>query len=202
MSFRAWISLVALAAAAQEMPARHEVGLTLGSIQGASRSGNGTNLELGSGVAFQANYGYRFLANDTAALYGEVHFLANPLREVTSANGSLTRDVATIYATPGVRVKFLPAKAVAPFVSIGFGYALYEQSLFQIDGQPNPASRFLNRGALMYGGGVDFKFWRFVGLRAEIRDFYGAGPAYNTNAISGGQHNLVIGGGFVLKFGN
>jgi hypothetical protein len=202
MKCGAWLGLLAVAAAAQEMPARHEVGLTLGSLQGGSRSGTGTTLELGSGVAFQANYGYRFLANETAALYGEVHFLANPLREVKSANGSLTRDIATIYATPGIRVKFLPARAVAPFVSAGFGYALYEQSLFQINGQPNPAPRFLNRGALMYGGGVDFKFWRFVGLRAEIRDFYSGSPAYNTNAISGGQHNLVIGGGLVLKFGN
>lgn len=37
-------------------------------------------------------------------------------------------------------------------------------------------------------------------LRAEIRDFYGGSPAYNTRAISGGQHKVVAGGGLVLRF--
>ena len=42
--------------------------------------------------------------------------------------------------------------------------------------------------------------WKFIGLRAEIRDFYTGSPAYNS-AIRGGQHNVVAGGGIVLKFG-
>ncbi len=58
----------------------------------------------------------------------------------------------------------------------------------------------MNHAVFDYGGGADFKFWRFVGLRAEIRDFYAGGPSYNTNAIRGGQHNVVAGGGLVLKF--
>jgi hypothetical protein len=65
---------------------------------------------------------------------------------------------------------------------------------------PNSASRSINRGAFDFGGGADFRFWRFVGLRAEIRDFYSGTPLYNTSAISGGQHNIVVGGGLVLRF--
>jgi opacity protein-like surface antigen len=200
---RLWmLPALAVAALGQEAPSRHEVGLTLGSLQGGNRSGSGTSLDLGSGVAFQANYGFRFFANDNVGLYGEFHFLANPQRQITSTTPSLTRDIATIYATPGIRVKFRPAGPVAPFVAVGGGWALYEQSLTTLDGQPNPAPRTINRGAFSYGGGVDFKFWRFVGLRAEIRNFYSGSPAYNTTAISGGQNNLVIGGGLVLKFGD
>src|SRR5882757_7121454 len=91
-------------AAAQETAARHEVGLTLGGLFGAQRSGAATRLDLGSGVALQANYGYRIAGGETAALYGEVHFLANSLREVGSTDRTLTRDAATIFLTPGVRV--------------------------------------------------------------------------------------------------
>ncbi|MDX2178049.1 MAG: outer membrane beta-barrel protein [Bryobacteraceae bacterium] len=185
---------LALGAAAQEAP-RHEIGLTLGSLRGASPSG----LELGSGMALQANYGLRLWSNSAAAVYGEVHFLANPQRVVTAANSIATRDVASLYLTPGIRVKFAPEARVSPYFAVGGGYALYEHSLLTIGGQPNPAPRTTNKGAFMFGGGVDAKLWRFIGVRGEIRDFYSGNPSYNL-PVSGGQHNVVIGGGFVLRF--
>jgi opacity protein-like surface antigen len=185
---------------AQETAPRHELGLTLGSIRGASRGEGASSLELGSGMALQANYGLRLFGGDNVAVYGEVHFLANPLREVTSANGSLTRDAATIFLTPGLRVKFRPRSRVQPYAVVGGGYALFEQSLLTIGGAPNPAPRFAHRGTFMFGGGVDVPIWRFVAARGEIRDFYSGSPAYNAPSLSGGQHNVVVGGGIVLRF--
>jgi outer membrane protein with beta-barrel domain len=184
----------------QEAPARHEVGLTLGGLLSTTRSAGSTRLDLGSGVALQANYGYRFFGGRTAGLYGEIHMLASPLRDVSSAVQTATRDVATLFVTPGVRLKFLPARAIAPYVAVGGGWADYQQSTTTLAGGANPAPRTVNHGVFDYGGGVDFKFWRFVGLRAEIRDFYAGAPAYNAAAISGRQHNVVAGGGLVLKF--
>lgn len=186
-------------AGAQELPAKQEIGLTLGGVFKTDRAGGASKLSLGSGLALQANYGYRLLATDKVALYGEVHFLASPLRDVTSADRTLTRDVASAFVTPGVRVKFYGGKRVAPYATVGGGWALYENSTATIDGRANPASRFVNRGAFTYGGGVDVKFWKFVGLRGEVRDFYTGSPAYNARTISGGQHNVVAGGGIVLR---
>jgi hypothetical protein len=97
-------------------------------------------------------------------------------------------------------VKFLPRSALSPYVAVGAGYALYEQSLTRLDGQPNSAPRTIHRGAVDFAGGLDAKLWRFVGLRFEVRDCYTGSPAYNTAAISGGQHNIVVSGGFVLRF--
>jgi hypothetical protein len=105
-----------------------------------------------------------------------------------------------MFLTPGIRVNLFPNRTVAPYFAVGGGWAVYEQSTKTLNGNPNPASRLVNHGAFDYGGGVDFKFWRFVGLRAEIRDFYAGGPYYNTTAIRGGQHNVVAGGGLVLRF--
>jgi hypothetical protein len=187
-------------ASAQDVAPKHEVGLTLGRLASTSRSSASTQLDLGSGTALQANYGYRFFGGRTVALYGEVHFLANPLREVRSQNQALTRDVATIFLTPGLRVKLLPRRQIAPYFALGGGWAVYEQSTTSLDGRPNTAPRSVNRGAVDYGGGVDFRLWRFVGLRAEIRDFYAGSPAYNTTAIRGRQHNVVVGGGILLAF--
>jgi hypothetical protein len=165
----------------------------------SERNGGATHFDLGSGIAFQANYGYRLWSGDKAALYGEVHLLANPLRDVRSVDPALTRNVATLFVTPGIRLKFRPAGSIAPYLAVGGGWADYEQSTTTIAGVPNTAPRTVNHGALDYGGGVDFKFWRFIGVRAELRDFYAGGPAYNTSSVRGGQHNVVVGGGLVLK---
>jgi hypothetical protein len=186
--------------AADEGPARHEIGLTLGGLLNTSRGAGATRLDLNSGVAFQANYGYRFWSSDKAALYAEVHLLANPLRDISSSTQSLTANVATLFVTPGIRVTVFPNAGIAPYFAVGGGWADYEQSKQTLAGLPNSASRTVNHGAFDYGGGLDFKFWRFIGLRAEVRDFYAVAPSYNTNLIRGGQHNVVAGGGLVLKF--
>lgn len=180
---------------------RHEIGLTLGAITGATRSSPQGSLDFGTGIALQANYGYVLRHGRKVDLLGEVHFLANPLREIASANRLATHDVATLYVVPGVRVKFRPAARIAPYLAIGGGWALYEQSLKQIDGSPNPAPRFTNRGAIGFGGGADFHIWRYIGGRWEIRDFYSGNPSFNTPVVGSGQHNLVVGGGFVLHLG-
>lgn len=185
---------------AQETPPRHEIGLTLGRLSSQDRSGGNLRLTLQSGTALQANYGYRFFGQNRVALYGEVHLLASPLRDIVASDPSLTRNAATLFVTPGIRVKVFPGRNVAPYFAIGAGWANYEQSTTTLAGAPNPASRSVNHAVFDYGGGVDFRFWRFIGLRAEVRDFYAGAPSYNTTLISGGQHNLVAGGGLVLRF--
>ena len=187
------------AADGQEIPPKHEIGLTLGGLLSSERNGGVTHLDLGSGVAFQVNYGYRLWIGDKAALYGEVHMLANPLRDIRSVDPALTRNVATLFVTPGIRLKFRPTGRIAPYLAVGGGWADYEQSTMTIAGASNPAPRTVNHGAFDYGGGVDFKFWRFIGLRAEMRDFYAGSPAYNATSVGGGQHNVVLGGGLVVK---
>jgi hypothetical protein len=183
----------------QELPARHEVGLTLGGLLSSERTGDATQLNLGSGIAFQANYGYRLLGSRNIALFGEVHLLASPLRNVTSTDSTLTRDVASLFITPGIRVKFFQSRRIAPYAAIGGGWADYEQSTLTLGGAANSAPRTVNHGAFDYGGGFDVKLWRFVGLRAEIRDFYTGSPSYNTGQIHSGQHNVVAGGGLVFR---
>jgi hypothetical protein len=70
---------------AQENNAAHknELAFGLGGIPALSRS-NSLSLDAGSGVAYQVNYGRRFLNSSKVALYGEINFVASPLREVSS----------------------------------------------------------------------------------------------------------------------
>lgn len=195
LGMRSKLLLALLAAALPLAAQQHEIGLTLGELIQQDRSA----LTVGSGVALQANYGYRLLDAKIAALYGEVHLLASPQRGISANISSVTRDIATLYVTPGLRLKFLPNAPVSPYVAAGGGYAQYEQSTALINGQANPASRETFHGALDYGGGVDFRGWRWLGFRAEIRDFYTGNPSFNTRLITGGQHNVIVGGGLVIR---
>lgn len=178
-----------------------ELGLTLGRIGGPTRSVRGGSLDLGSGVALQANFGYRFALTGKIAWIAEVHGLANGLREISSPDAAATRDVATAFITPGLRVKLLASKHFSPYVTAGAGYALYEQSFFRVDGASNKAPRFTHRGALQYGGGADFPVKRWIGGRLELRDFYTGNPSFNVPVSNGGQHNIVVSAGLVLLFG-
>jgi opacity protein-like surface antigen len=195
--------IVVMLVNALEAPAQqHEIGLTLGRAAAQSKSAPGGKLDIGGGTALQANYAYRLARMRKAELWGEAHFLSTPLQQIESVNRTATRDYASLYVIPGVRVRFAPGARVSPYVALGAGYALFEQSLERIDGAPNPAPRFTHRGALAFGGGLDVRVWRFLSARWEVRDFYSGNPSFNTPVAGSGLHNVVVGGGVVLRLGS
>ncbi len=171
--------------------------MTLGGIWTGDRTtAAGTKFNLDSGKNLQASYGYRSFHAGPAQVYLGVHFLANDQRVVSSADRSLTRDVATVYVTPDVQVTF-SAGPIQPWVTVGGGAAIYEQSKVRLDGLTNAASRDVTQGVFMAGGGVDIPVFRFIALRGEVREFYSGNPSYNT-LLKSGQNNLLVGGGVVL----
>lgn len=180
---------------------RHELGLTLGSVLSQDRGAAATSLNLGSGTALQVDYSHQIRkGNRFVAVYGDLVFMANPQRVVASTIKTAIRDVASLYVVPGVKIKFVPDGKVSPWFSIGAGYSLYEHATSLLNGVVSPVGRHVNRGTIAYGGGLDWKVWRNVSLRAEARDFYSGPPTYNVPGTAGGQHNQVVGGGFVLRF--
>jgi hypothetical protein len=196
------VVLLSLGAAAAAVAQRNELGLSVGAMLSQSLGFAPLNVNLSSGIAFEADYAHRVLTgNNYVSLYGDVVVSGNPQRTVNSPNTSATRDIASFYVVPGIRIKFVPKANVSPWFSIGPGYGLYLQSTTSLNGAPNTVPRDLNRIAVGYGGGLDWKVSRIVSLRLELRDFYSTGgPAYNVPGISGGQHNYIAGGGFVLRF--
>ena len=190
---------VAFCLAQENAAPKNELAFGLGGIPAVSRS-DSPRLDAGSGVAFQVNYGRRIVNGNTVALYGEINFIASPVRDVSTTFTAATHDFASLYVTPGVRVKFHPRSRISPYAVVGGGYADYEQSLTRLDGRPNQAPRQLARGVFDFGAGVDVHVWRFVALRGEARDFYTGAPNYNLAAMSGGQHNVVAAGAFVIMW--
>lgn len=191
--------LAALCLAQENTAPKNELAFGLGGIPALSRS-DSPRLDAGSGVVFQVNYGRRILNGDTVALYGEISSIASPVRDVSTPITTATHDFASLYIAPGIRVKFRPRSRISQFVVVGGGYADYEQSVTRLDGRPNQAPRELARGVFDFGAGFDVHVWRSVALRGEARDFYTGAPNYNLASISGGQHNVVATGAFVIRW--
>jgi hypothetical protein len=132
-------------------------------------------------------------------LYAEIQFVAIPNRPVSSATAVVPHSYASLYLTPGVQLKLLSGSRLSPWAAVGGGYALYEQSAQLSNGQ-NSSDKFLNRGVFEYGGGLDYRLFRFIGLRGEVRDFFSGNPNLNTKLSSSTQHNIVATGGIILRF--
>lgn len=205
-----WFGLLFLAAAAVTVPARaqsqesgrnQELTFSLGGIPGQTRSfqGSAGTAQISADRSFGVNYGYRFLGVKAAALYVEIEFVAIPNRGLTAASATVPQNYASLYLTPGLRLKFFPGSRLSPWGAIGGGYALYQESAQLSNGQ-NTTNKFLNRGVFDYGGGLDYRLFRFISLRGEVRDFFSGNPNLNAALRSSTQHNVVASGGIILRF--
>ncbi|MFB3813511.1 MAG: hypothetical protein ACE14L_05315 [Terriglobales bacterium] len=199
-----FLLLVASAfAGAQEE--KNELGLLLGSIVSPDPKTAGSaprNIDIGAGLSFQATYGRR-IAGDTVAVYLEIPFVAMPNAGVSSSVTEVIEAYASLFVTPGVRVKFAPEGKLSPWLAAGGGYGNFEEgSRNQAGGAI--ASHNTHTGVLQFGGGVDVntgvRLLVPLSLRAEVRDFYSASPAFNTAIDRKRQHNVVFSGGFVIHF--
>src|SRR5260370_12122275 len=157
-----------LGAQSQERGANQELTFSLGGIPGQTRSfqGSAGTAQVSADRSFGINYGHRFLEAKIAALYGEIEFVAIPNRALTAGSAHVPQNYASLYLTPGVRLKFLPGSRLSPWAAIGGGYGLYQQSAQLSNGQ-NTTNKFLNRGVFDYGGGFVFRQFIGRGFRGE-----------------------------------
>ncbi len=199
-----WSGLLLLVTAIIAGPAQaqnQELTFSLGGIPGQWRTfqNPGGAAQISADRSFGINYGHRFLSAGIAALYGEIEFAAIPNRIITASNATVAQNYASLYVTPGLRLKLFPSSRFSPWVAAGGGYALYQESAQLSNGQ-NTTNKFLNRGVFDYGGGLDYRLFRFIGLRGEVRDFFSGNPNLNVALSSSTQHNVVASGGIILRF--
>ena len=182
---------------------KHEASFLFGGISTGDKDFNLPSpgqFRIGTGLTYQANYAHRLVDAKIAALYLEVPLSATPSTDINSSNVFAPRNYASLFITPGVKLKLLPGAGFSPYGFIGAGYARFSESSTLINGQPNTGSRGTNRGALDFGGGVDVKVLPYMSLRGEVRDFYSGTPQLNVNLLDDKQHNVVVSGGVVLRF--
>ncbi|MGI8770397.1 MAG: hypothetical protein ACR2JE_03070 [Acidobacteriaceae bacterium] len=187
---------------------RNEVGLLLGSnqvpvtLQGSKADQSGS--EIHRGLAYQATFAHTWPIGHAIDAGLEVPLIAIPSEDVRSPLPGVPGNYASLFITPGLRVCFLDDRRISPWAAVGGGYARFAESTTLVSGQPNLGPRGTNTGALQFGGGADFKtpirLLRPIDLRGEVRDFYTGLPHLQLPRSTSGQHNVVISGGFVVRF--
>ena len=194
----AFLILGADAALAQ----KYEVAVSLGGMTTPDRDfrlpGPGS-LRIGAGLTYQGNYAQRLVNARLAALYLEVPLAATPSTKIKSSNVLSPRDYASLFITPGLKLKLLPGAPYSPYMFAGLGYARFSESDARIGGAAN-TTRGTNRAAFDFGGGVDVKVLPYLSLRGEVRDFVSGNPQFNLDVIGNRQHNVLLSGGVVLRF--
>ena len=197
-----FLALALLAATSPAVAQSNDITLSLGGIPIQSRSfrsPSAGSVQISADVSLGANYGHRLLDAEFAAIYGEIQFVALPNRSLTAPTTTVPQNYASLYVTPGLRLKVLPTARLSPWVALGGGYALYEQSAKLSNGQ-NSTSKFLSRGVFDFGGGLDYQLFRLFGLRGEVRDFVSGNLNLNAALSSSTQHNIVASGGISVRF--
>lgn len=173
----------------------------MGRVGPDERAAEPVPLRLKGGRFLEAVYGVRLAKPGRISIALEAGVASSPLRELENRIASSTRDFASLYVTPALRVKLSPGGRVSPWISAGGGVTLYEQSRERFDGRPNEAERLIRSGHLMLGGGMDFRVSRWLAIRGELRDFYSGNPIFNV-PVRGRQHNVTVSAGIVLRAGD
>lgn len=163
---------------------------------------NGVKIQSDHHIFLEGALGVRVLNAHAVALYAELPVAGIPSQKVSIFSSGITSvpintdKMGSVFITPGIRVKLLPDAPISPWASVGGGWGRYSLDSGSTE----------NKAALQYGGGLDFKTGLpLLGFRGEIRDFVTGDPHFGFPSIftvSSGlhHHNILVGGGIVLRF--
>jgi hypothetical protein len=195
------VSLCSISTFAQ----KHELGVTAGlmkpSLETVFEFPGINELRVDSSFTFQINYAYRLIDAKLAALYVDVPLSVTPKSRFDTRDAFFLRDYASLFFTPGLKVKFLPNARVSPYAVAGVGVSRLSPGDERINGLPGePAAESRTDDAYSYGGGVDVKVNRLIGIRGEVRSFNSGTPQFTANLFQKRQNNVAVTGGLVLRF--
>jgi hypothetical protein len=149
--------------------------------------------------AFEANYATQLAHVPAVSLHLEFPFVAAPSTDLTTSNLTAVKSYSSIFFTPALRLKILAGAPFSPWVSAGGGLAHFGPGSTTQAGT-TVTTTSTNKGAVEAGVGADFHPPLLpVAFRFEARDFYTGIPNLNTVNIKV-RHNILVGGGVVLRF--
>lgn len=173
-----------------------DLALTAGIYHPVNNAFSGDNA-----FAIEGNVGFRLASVPFLALYFEVPVAGTLDATVPASALTSAGTYSSIFVTPGLRLKLAPGAPISPYIATGGGLAHFNRSASQT---PAGSSSTVNKGVWDIGGGLDMKVAPFLGLRAEVRDFYSGSPELRLSQVTGTfnerQHNIVGTAGLVVRF--
>lgn len=162
--------------------------------------GSGANTtNFSTTFAFEANYAAQLVHVPAVALHFEIPVLFTPSTDITTSNLTALKSYSSLFVTPALRLKLVPELPFSPWISAGGGIVHFNPGS-TTQGGATVNTQSVTKGAAQAGVGADIHPPLLpVAFRFEVRDFYTGLPNLNTVSIKV-RHNLLVGGGVVLRF--
>lgn len=192
----AWVFCLLLAAAVGGLDAQaqsNEIALTVGGYFPLN-----SPVPVGHALAIEGNVAHRLVGAPMIAAYLEVPITGTLTSSVTSAGLLSSASYSALFITPGLKLKLGAELPISPYLAAGGGLARYSKSANLAAAAATDT--VTNTGVFDVGGGVDMKIAPFLGLRAEVRDFYSGSPALSLSSLKQKQQSLVATAGLVVRF--
>lgn len=149
--------------------------------------------------AFEANYAAQLAHVPAVALHLEIPALFTPSTDITTSNLTTLKSYRSFFITPALRLKLVPGSPISPWISAGGGIAHFNPGS-TTQGGTTINTHSVTKSAVQAGVGADIHPPLLpLAFRVEVRDFYTGVPDLNTVGVKV-RHNLMVGGGIVLRF--
>ncbi|HZT00540.1 MAG TPA: hypothetical protein VFA40_27390 [Terriglobales bacterium] len=195
------VAMLTASAFAQSNELTGIIGRTFISNQGVK----GTNLfdnnvHFGKGLTFEINYGRHIWGEGFTRVTFEVPAVINMDEDLNFAANSVPASYQSYFVTPSLRANIFATTAISPWISAGGGFGHFRPADHLEFGGASGA-KSSTTGVMQIGIGLDVRLKSRFTLRGEARDFWSGTPDILVDTGKSRQHNYLVGGGVVWRFG-
>jgi hypothetical protein len=195
------LAILTASAFAQSNELTGIIGRTFISNQGVK----GTNLfdnnvHFGKGLTFEINYGRHIWGEGFTRVTFEVPAVINTDEDLNFAANSVPSSYQSYFVTPSLRANVFATTAISPWISAGGGFGHFRPA-DHLEFGGTSGAKSSTTGVMQIGIGLDVRLKSRFTLRGEARDFWSGTPNILVDTGKSRQHNYLVGGGIVWRFG-
>jgi hypothetical protein len=195
------VAILTASAFAQKNELTGIIARTFISDQGVKNSNLFNNdVHFGKGWTFEVNYGHHLFGEGFTQVTFEVPAVFDLDEDLRFVANTVPSSYQSYFVTPSLRANILATTAISPWVSLGGGFGHFRPaSHLEFGGASGAKSS--TTGVMQIGIGLDVRLKSRLSLRGEARDFWSGTPDILVDTGKSRQHNYVVGGGVVWRFG-
>jgi hypothetical protein len=195
------VAILTASAFAQKNELSGIIGRTFISDQGVKGSNLFNNdVHFGKGLTFGFNYGRHIWGEGFTRVTFEVPAIFDLDQDLNFAANSVPASYQSYFVTPSLRANIFATTAISPWISAGGGFGHFRPA-DHLEFGGSSGAKSSTTGVMQIGIGLDVRLKPRFSLRGEARDFWSGAPNILVDTGRSRQHNYLVGGGIVWRFG-
>jgi hypothetical protein len=158
------------------------------------------DVHFGKGLTFEVNYGRHIWGEGFTQVAFEVPAVFNLDQDLNFAANSVPSSYASYFVTPSLRANVFATTAISPWISLGGGFGHFNPA-DHLEFGGTSGAKGSTTGVMQIGIGLDVRLKQRFTLRGEARDSWSGTPDILVDTGKSRQHNYLVGGGIVWRFG-